>query len=176
MTETLLSISEVLLYGQVLTDMEYSYDKPAKGQKDRALESAFKLGPDTKFARIFGFSYEGGYYDMDAPIIMTVNGKGEGIKTSNPPKDVENAFANDMRVWSYDKSDSSIRLDTLAGTIEDILLEVEIGGGMDGGRVSGGRVSGGRVSGGRVSGGRVSGGRVSGGRVSGGRVSGGKSD
>ncbi len=153
MTETLLSISEVLLYGEKVTDMTY---KDKKGE------------PIRRFVRIFGFSYEGGYYAMDAPIIMLLEGEGADLGDTTP-KDVKNSFATDIKVWTRDKSDLSVRLDTLAGTFEEILLEVEIGGGMDGGRVSGGRVSGGRVSGGRVSGGRVSGGRVSGGRVSGGK-------
>jgi len=153
MAETLLSISEVLLYGEKVADMTY---KDKKGD------------PIKRFIRVFGFGFEGGYYALDAPIIMLLAGNGDSITDKNTPKDVKDSFATDIKLWTLDKSDSSVRLDELTGTIEEILLEVELGGG--------GRVSGGRVSGGRVSGGRVSGGRVSGGRVSGGRVSGGKDD
>lgn len=153
MAETLLSISEVLLYGEKVADMTY---KDKKGD------------PTKRFIRVFGFGFEGGYYALDAPIIMLLAGNGDSITDKNTPKDVKDSFATDIKLWTLDKSDSSVRLDELTGTIEEILLEVELGGG--------GRVSGGRVSGGRVSGGRVSGGRVSGGRVSGGRVSGGKDD
>lgn len=153
MAETLLSISEVLLYGEKVADMTY---KDKKGD------------PIKRFIRVFGFGFEGGYYALDAPIIMLLAGNGVSITDKNTPKDVKDSFATDIKLWTLDKSDSSVRLDELTGTIEEILLEVELGGG--------GRVSGGRVSGGRVSGGRVSGGRVSGGRVSGGRVSGGKDD
>ena len=144
MAEKLLSISEVKLYGQKVADMAYGYIEK-RDEKNR------------QFARVFGFGFEGNYYDLDAPIIMLVGGEGEVISKTSPPTDVENAFSPDTMVWSCDKSDSSIRMDTLTGTFEEILLEVELGGG--GARVSGGRVSGGRVSGGRVSGGRVSGGK-----------------
>lgn len=147
MVESLLSISEVQLYGEPVTDMTY------RGKKG---------DPVKKFTRVFGFGFEGAYYALDAPIIMLLENAGKELTDKDTPKDVKNSFTTDIRVWTVDKSDKSVRLDELTGTIEDILLEVELGGG--GSRVSGGRVSGGRVSGGRVSGGRVSGGRVSGGK------------
>ena len=152
--DTLLSIYEVLIYGSRVNDLVY-VDKPKELKR---------------FARVYGFSYEGSYYELEVPTIMLMDGKGEALATTDAPQDVKDSFASDVRVWTRDKTDPSIRLDEMSGTIEDILLDVELGG------EGGGRVSGGRVSGGRVSGGRVSGGRVSGGRVSGGRVSGGKSD
>lgn len=162
MTETILSMSEVLLYGERVTDMKYIDPDGTKAE-------------DIKyFVRVFGYGFEGGSYALDAPIIMLLTGKG-GSLPDTTPADVKNSFATSIMQWSVDKHDRSVRLDELTGTFEEILLEVELDGG-GGGRVSGGRVSGGRVSGGRVSGGRVSGGRVSGGRVSGGRVSGGKAD
>ena len=151
MSETLLGISEVLLYGEVVTDMDYDNKK---------------ADPARHFVRVYGFGYEGGYYGMDTPIIMLLEGKGSSLAKSTP-QDVKDSFSSDLKQWECDKSDHSARLDEMTGTIEDILLDVEIGGGGPGSRASGGRVSGGRVSGGRVSGGRVSGGRVSGGRVSG---------
>jgi len=209
MAETLLSISEVLLYGREMSDITFCYQNPPETQKQAkevdvparpgqtaGLNSqlANQFSPTSegfapRFARVYGFSFEGSYFDLDAPIIMLVHGP--GIVAELPANDTraarapespdksgsgaqEHSFAEDIRVWSYDKSDFSVRLDALTGPIEEILLECELGGGE--GRVSGGRVSGGRVSGGRVSGGRVAGGRVSGGRVSGGRVSGGKED
>ena len=224
MAETLLSVSEVLLYGRVMDDLQFCYQEPAvdlpkEGTDGPPPRPGRKVGlnsmmqnqlaasrngeqganPDLegrfapKFARIYGFSFEGGYYDLDAPIIMLVHGPGVPAESkagdpraSRSPDTPDktgaaasgHSFADDIKVWSYDKADFTVRMDTLSGTLEDILLDVELGGGahVSGGRVSGGRVSGGRVSGGRVSGGRVSGGRVSGGRVSGGRVSGGKDD
>jgi hypothetical protein len=159
MVEKLLSISEVHLYGEKVDDMKY-IDPSPKDPKN----------PNIKcFVRVFGYGFEGDYYSLDAPIIMLLDKDKEAeLSKKNTPEDVIKSFPTDIRAWIIDKSDRSVRLDELTGTIEEILLEVELGGG--------GGASGGRVSGGRVSGGRVSGGRVSGGRVSGGRVSGGKAD
>lgn len=148
MVETLLGISEVLLYGVKVSDMTY---KDKKGD------------PVRHFVRVFGFGFEGGYYTLDAPVIMLLEGSGSEPAESTP-SDFRNSLSADIREWKSDKSDRTARLDEMTGTVEDILLEVELGGSGSVGRVSGGRVSGGRVSGGRVSGGRVSGGRVSGGK------------
>lgn len=149
MTETLLSISEVELFGNKMTDMTY---KEKKGD------------PKKHFVRVQGFGFESNYYLMDAPIIMLLETDGEPIPATLPT-DIRNSLPTDIKMWTRDKSDSSVRLDELAGTFEEILLELELGGSASSGSVSGGRVSGGRVSGGRVSGGRVSGGRVSGGKA-----------
>lgn len=149
-----------------------------------------QLADDACFARIYGFSYEGAYFDLPSPTLFLVHGEGmnatefQGTRNS-PPNLASRApnepslsgvgsadfqIANDIVVWSYDKSDFTIRMDVMTGMLEHVLLNVFFE--HDAPALAGGRVSGGRVSGGRVSGGRVSGGRVSGGRVSGGRVSG----
>jgi hypothetical protein len=142
-TETTLSISAVTLYGQKVSDMIFLDPKP---------EDPGNPPPVKCFIRVFGFGFEGAYYSLDAPIIMLLEGEGT-VPGDNTPKDVKNSYSSEIKQWVCDKSDLSARMDELTGTIEDILLEVELGGG-GGGRVSGGRVSGGRVSGGRVSGGK----------------------
>ncbi len=223
MAETLLSVSEVLLFGRVMTDMMITFSSPTRsidpsdqcsvpprpGRRaglNAMLEDQLSVGAEPRtgvdpgdaanftprFARIYGFSYEGGYYDLDAPIIMVVHGPGipaestaSDTRASRAPDTpdrtgvaaAEHSFADDIHVWSYDKADFSIRLDTLSGTIEDILLDIEIGAGMgpvSGGKVAGGKVAGGKVAGGKVAGGKVAGGKVAGGKVAGGKVAGGK--
>ena len=147
MVETLLGMSEVRLYGEKISDM------------------TFKDPPKTKsrcFVRVYGFGFEGQYYGLDTPTIMLLEGTGSALKDSSV-SDALNFMSSDIREWVSDKSQTSTRLEEFTGSIEEILLEFELGeDDHHDGRVSGGRVSGGRVSGGRVSGGRVSGGRVSG--------------
>jgi len=213
MAETLLSISEVLLYGRVMADITFNYsvpseDVPAPGGNsadacDPPPRLPLKLGGNAQlqrqlavdpatgfvpaFARVYGFSFEGCYYDLDAPIIMLVHGPGAvaerfaaDSRASRAPESPDrsgnaaqgHSFADDIRVWSYDKADFSIRMDAISGAIEDILLEIELAGGP--GPVSGGKVGGGKVAGGKVAGGKVAGGKVAGGKVAGGKVSGGK--
>ncbi len=146
------------------------------------------------FARIYGFAYAGTYYELETPALYLVHGPGDdatkAAEGNNGNKRFARAplglsttgiaaadfqFADDVRVWAFDKGDFSIRLDVSTGPLDQILLDMEgcdSSPGVAGARVSGARVSGARVSGARVSGARVSGARVSGARVSGARLSG----
>ena len=120
MVEKLLSISEVHLYGEKVDDMKY-IDPPGKDPKN----------PNIKcFVRVFGYGFESDYYSLDAPIIMLLDKDKEAeLSKKNTPEDVIKSFPTDIRAWIIDKSDRSVRLDELTGTIEEILLEVELGGG-----------------------------------------------
>jgi hypothetical protein len=131
-------------------------------------------------ARIYGFSYEGNYYDLPRTILFGVHGEGDLVTLESAPAPhpsraprqpslsgvgaADFEFADDIRVWSYDKADYTIRMDVETGMFEQVLLDIffDGGGGVSGARVSGARVSGARVSGARVSGARVSGARVGG--------------
>ena len=201
--ETLLSPSNILLYGRVLTDLTFNYQSPgtdhppvtgeyAKNAPPRLGSNNFlqsQLNPgagqgDVKLARIYAFAYEGHYYDMPKPAIFIVHGDGTQADADRPGSGdgtqadadrpgsrvarsqpstshtgaakMSSTSADDLLVWSYDKNDISLRLDTESGKLEDILLGATLG--PDGGaQVSGARVSGARVSGARVSGARVGG-------------------
>jgi hypothetical protein len=135
------------------------------------------------FARVYGFSFEGTYYELPRPALFLVHGdgypateartgvrgivraaRGLGSPSLTGLAAADFQFAEDLRVWSYDKADYTIRMDVESGMFEDVLLPMIDGGGpgVGGARVSGARVSGARVSGARVSGARVSGARLSG--------------
>jgi hypothetical protein len=179
MPETLLSPSNILLYGRVLTDLEFTGlpvepdinnpiddeqppdpvpnkrfpvpKAPARLGNNNFLQRQLDAGvsdPKKKphLARIYGFSYEGHYYDLARPAIFLVHGPGNDPEAWRPdstlpharsdraPADADRSgiartatsFAEDMRVWSYDKGDFSIRLDPDSGTFEQILLQVEL--------------------------------------------------
>ena len=196
MPETLLSPSNILLYGRVLVDLEFTYkpsnDEPIDdvhppGAKEceqfppppapprlgdnNFLERQLRAGTDDdatrpRLARIYGFSYEGHYFDLAKPAIFLVHGLGSDPEAWRPsvdglnrtpegryeraPSDADRsgiartgtAFADDIRVWSYDKGDFSMRLDVETGTLEQILLEIEANAEMlpsyAGGKVYGG--------------------------------------
>ncbi len=166
---------------------------PRRGGRGRGRNNQLddQLGGDAQFARIYGFSYEGTYYELPNPTLFLVHGEGEratstDVNILNQPADhasrapfepslsgvgaADFQIADNIRVWNYDKADYTIRMDVATGMIEQVLLDIffEVEAPMlAGGRVAGGRVAGGRVAGGRVAGGRVAGGRVSGGRVGG---------
>lgn len=155
MPETLLSPSNVLLYGRVLQDLKYKFvplDKPGPNQTasppPRLCSNNFLLNQlnkrDVYLARIYGFSYEGHYYDLPRPAIFLVHGPGDDpelprpaaprARVSRAPSDADRtgtanqdySFAEDMRVWSYDKADFSVRLDVETGPFEQILLEAAV--------------------------------------------------
>jgi hypothetical protein len=152
MAEKLLDTAKVRLYGEKISDMKYG-DPPSKEP----------LG----FVRVYGFAFENHYYTLDTPTIMLLEGAGKDIKATGMSEEQLKFMSSDLKEWVCDKSDQSTRLEDFTGSVEEILLEFELGDDDQHDEHQDGRVSGGRVSGGRVSGGRVSGGRVSGGRVSG---------
>jgi hypothetical protein len=163
--ETLLSPSNILLYGRVLGDVTFNFQAPPvnlpspdKGEPPPRLggnnflqgqlaapAGVPELAP--KLARIYGFSYEGHYYDLPKPAIFLVHGDGvdaEGPfpgsstaqrRVSRAPTNVDRtgtagqtgSYAEDMKVWSYDKGDFSIRLDVETGPFDQILLDAFLG-------------------------------------------------
>jgi hypothetical protein len=184
MPETLLSPSNILIFGRIVNDLKIvtgGDHTPFVGPRaggNRELESQL-VSDSSKIARIYSFSYEGAYYDLPRPALFLVHGDGEDVTEEGGRKKISVArapgepsltgvvaadfqFADGIKAWSYDKADHTIRLDVETGEFEDVLLNMFFDGG--GPSVSGSRVSGSRVSGSRVSGSRVSGSRLSGGR------------
>jgi hypothetical protein len=154
--ETLLSPSNVLLYGRVLKDLTFTFQPPTPantpvprlGGNNFLQQQLFPPGatPTTgaTLARIYAFAYEGQYYDLPRPMIFLVHGLGadpEGprpgaagtpaARFSRAPADADRTgaasedygFSDDMKVWSYDKGDFSLRMDVETGTFEQILLD-----------------------------------------------------
>ena len=189
MPESLLSFSEVLIYGRELKDLEYKRIASGGQGDNKHLDKQFGVAKGAKgprFAKIYGFAFEGTYYDMPEPVIFLVHGEGDLVADPNKPADDASRapkepgiggvaaaayqVADEIRVWKYDKSDQTMRMDVMTGQFEQVLLDIYFGD--DSPAISGARVSGARVSGARVSGARVSGARVSGARVSGARARG----
>jgi hypothetical protein len=150
MSESLLSPSRVLLYGRELEDLTINTEPTNKGLGDnkfleKQIAKDFSTAADkVRIARIYAFSYEGHYYDLAKPALFMVHGKGveaEGkvggggnARQARAPESADKtgvaaaakSFSEEMRVWTYDKSDLSIRLDAETGTLEQILLDVEL--------------------------------------------------
>ena len=145
-----------------------------------------QYGEKARLARIYGFSYEGTYYDLPEPTVFLVHGEGESPTDGNKPGNLASRapndpsltgvaaadyqIANDIRVWNYDKADYTIRMDVMSGQFEQVLLDIYFG--FDSPAISGAKVSGAKVSGAKVSGAKVSGAKVSGAKVSGAKARG----
>ncbi len=147
--ETLLSPSNVLLYGREVLDLTITFQNPVSPTTpvprlgDNNFLQRQLAQADARLARIYAFTYEGYYYDLPRPAIFLVHGPGadpEGPRPGvvNPPRRVSRApadadrtgvatedyaFSDDMKVWSYDKGDFSLRMDVETGTLEQILLD-----------------------------------------------------
>ncbi len=212
MPETLLSASNVLLFGRVVTDLEVvqttggrrsgqishdPFNKVRQRESDgnRFLETAVDKN-SARFARIYGVSYEGQFFDLSVPMLFLVHGDGDDAervvnfsksgggdeRQSRAPDEPSRSglgaqdfsFADDLKVWSYDKSDFTVRLDVDSGTFEQVLLDIIFGtdvAGMPG--VSGASVRGASVRGASVRGASVRGASVRGASVRGASVRGG---
>lgn len=211
MPETLLSPSNLLIYGRAILDLqvvpaggvaagqsEPPSDPPAcvpenhnPFVEERRGDNFFlqrQLNAEgARLARIYGFSFEGHYYDLSRPCLFLVHGDGHEAETLPAAPRVargpdgadltgvaaqDYSFSEDIRVWAYDKDDMSIKLDMETGSFTDLLLEAGLNEDSLQSYHSGARASGARASGARASGARASGARVSGARVSGARVGG----
>ena len=164
--DTLMGHSRILLYGRVLKGIKISVKDLDDGLGfNRLLRSQFGDGDGNdkpRLASVFGFEFEGHYYDLAAPTVLLVHGPGTKPRKAGAVVRTEPRLAGEIRVWAYDKADFSMRLDVDSGPLESILLEQaledeELAAEMSGKRVSGKRVSGKRVSGKRVSGKRMTG-------------------
>ena len=132
-------------------------------------------------ARIYAFSFEGGFTQLSRPALFLVHGPGIPVGNWDSPSSMDqagvagrewdfsgNQYFSDLAYWEYEKGDFSFRLDLEAGPFEQILLQAALRGmGVSGAGVSGAGVSGAGVSGAGVSGAGVSGAGVSGAGVSG---------
>ncbi len=106
---------------------------------------ADQFGGDAGFAKIYGFSYEGRYYDLARPTLFMVHGEGEDVaddsllgaakdRPARAPRgssatgvsSADFQFGDAVRVWSYDKADYTVRMDVETGMFEQVILEAEL--------------------------------------------------
>jgi Pentapeptide repeats (8 copies) len=165
---------------------------------------SFKAGNLVKLARIYSFSFEGAIYSLPKPSIFIVHGYGIPIdvtgKFGNRYPGIDNLGRTtldqsgvmarewefsaaesynkaDLRYWEYEKGDFSMRFDTEAGQLEQILLVAALRAGADmadraTGIRSGASLAGASLSGASLSGASLSGASLSGASLSGASLSG----
>ncbi|MFA3916263.1 hypothetical protein [Ruegeria hyattellae] len=191
--ESLLSFSEVLLFGRVVTELTYQNKKKNTNSRNNFLQNQVEAGTDNdgsdmlNFARIYAFAYDGVFYELPEPTLYLVRGPGRSATNGDKPGGLASRapnspelsgvaaadyqIADDICVWDYQQADYTIRMDVANGRFEQVLLDAYFG--SDGAGVSGAKVSGAKVSGAKVSGAKVSGAKVSGAKVSGAKARGG---
>ncbi len=135
MAEKLLDASGIRLFGQVVDDLKLDPSTSLGGGLGNIVarmqpEGGAASPIEPVFARIYGFSYEGQYFDMAKPAIFLVSGEGDDAAGDLPASGVATeppTFTAGVRVWKADQADFSDRLDVEVGQLERILLEAEIG-------------------------------------------------
>ena len=152
----LLAHSKILIYGRVVSGITIDADKMGDdGPGNNFLRSQLTTkNKDRKqqFATVYGFEFEGHYYDLPAPAILLVHGDPVSPKSAGAVVYPDPRLNIDIKVWSYDKNDFSIRLDIESGPLEAILLEQALDSSGVAAQTSAKRISGKRVSGKRMSG------------------------
>ena len=150
----LLDNSRILMYGRVLKGVTLDAAK-ADTLVDAALLKS-RAGVK-QLATIYGFEFEGHYYDLPTPAVMLVHGNPQTPAKAGAAVQSDPKLMSDIKVWTYDKGDYSVRLDVSSGPLEEILLGEALDDSAMAAQTSAKRISGKRVSGKRVSGKRMSG-------------------
>jgi hypothetical protein len=123
--ESLLAPSLIRLFGRLFAGLQLHHAESLAGEPATSFGSGKEAGSlgerlteqDPKLARIYGFSYEGNYYKLPKPFIFLVHGDGKTIDEVNGLAGYgfeikEAALFPDVRVWTYDKLDQSIRIES----------------------------------------------------------------
>lgn len=142
-TESLLFPSTIRMYGRPFAGLKID-DRGASKDVNNDLHRQL-AETDVQLARIYGFVYEGSYYDLPAPCIFVVRGEGLGSTDDDfelgIPTDL--ILPKDFRMWAHEKSDMTIRIDTEAGSFEETMLSLlRAGAGLKSGYAGGVAVAG----------------------------------
>lgn len=90
---------------------------------------------DPTLARIYGFSYLGNYYKIPNPPVMRVYGPGIEVQPGLDPENTmstlgvefkDQDFVSEIRMWSSDHLDVTVRIDITIGWLREILLDPEM--------------------------------------------------
>src|SRR4051812_27000783 len=79
MAENLLTMTSVKLFGRVMADLVVNKAVYTAGQPGNNLLHSQLTGTDPRLAHIYGFAYEGAYFDIPRPTIFLVQGEGAAI-------------------------------------------------------------------------------------------------
>jgi hypothetical protein len=153
----LLGHSKILIYGRVVEGITLDAATAGDGSYGNDQASVYSdllrsNVADKKLATVFGFEFEGHYYDLPKPVILLVHGEPKSPNNAGAVVESDPKLMEDINVWSYDKADFSVRLDVSSGPLEEILLEQAVDDSGVAAQTSAKRVSGKRVSGKRMSG------------------------
>jgi hypothetical protein len=130
--ESLLTPSGIKLFGREFKALTLA-DVPPKIRSGNNFLHEQLAADGARLARIYGFSYQGQYFDLASPVVFLVHKEGVAPtkaagSTGIAAKDWD--FAGDILMWEYDQADFTVRIDIESGPLEDLLLAAELDSGM----------------------------------------------
>ncbi|WP_211596171.1 hypothetical protein [Paracoccus aestuariivivens] len=138
MPETLISPSQILLFGRVVEDLQIKSTASDATGSTGHLEQQLRA-PDANFARIYGFGHEGHFHLLTGTALFLVHGSGEAagqalaeLKLFSPDPAEKTATSDlplpqDLSVWIYDKADFTVRMDVRTGMFDQLLVSTTCG-------------------------------------------------
>lgn len=127
MTETLLTGSNVWLFGRVMKDIKLKKTERNRSPIDNPLANAMKVD-GARLARIYAFAFQSEVIILTKPAAFLVHGKGKAADEEKCLlRDGLTGMPNNLKAWPYDRADLTLRLDILTGTFDKLLLDYEIG-------------------------------------------------
>jgi len=141
MPESLRSEALIYLFGRAFTELTLVKQPAAQGgQAAQAAPATPGLrsiidDANTSLARIYSFSFQGQYFELASPALFIVRDQGKDVLPNGPLKGrVEDTglaslpphFATDLKYWTHERGDLTVRLDITAGAFSRVLLEYEL--------------------------------------------------
>jgi len=126
MPETLLSEPKIVLFGRLMDDLAL---KPGDYKPNHGAVAGLLRSEDARIARIYSFAYQNELVDLASPALFVVNGEGTSVDGKVETQGLAHVLcgmAEDLRCWSVDRDDVSVRLDVSTGSYRRILLDYEL--------------------------------------------------
>ena len=127
--KSLLGAGDIRLFGVVVEDLVFQPGGASAGETGLAEGDAMLRARlhqrGGRFARIYGFTYEGTFYLMPRPALFLVHSKGEPVTTTLADQ-LALSLPDALRSWTSDVFDHNVRLDVSVGSMRDIALEQNI--------------------------------------------------
>jgi hypothetical protein len=116
--ELLLSPFNVTLYGKPVEGVNLEADK--FGHRIAALLQRSGK-PSLRLANVYGYAYEGRFFQLPAPTVFLLSGDGESCQDDKFPE--AHRPWQQHNKWTLDPTDPSIRFEIESGTLAELLLE-----------------------------------------------------
>ena len=116
--ELLLAPLNITLYGKPVEGITLAEDK--FGERIAALWQRRGMQP-LRLANIYGYGYEGRFFELPSPTVFLLSGDGESCQDDKFPQTRQGWQQHNK--WTLDPADPSIRFEIASGTLEELLLE-----------------------------------------------------